>query len=296
MRLLLAEDEEDLSRALVAVLKHNNYSVDAVYDGAEALDYIESSDNYDGVILDIMMPKMDGITVLKTIRSHGNSVPVLMLTAKAEIDDRVEGLDSGADDYLTKPFSMKELMARIRAMTRRKADTTDSVLTFGDITLDRSTYILTGPASINNTCSIENSGLHTDTNNMDNGNQNSKIKENNTVDGQVSENQSVGNQSAGNQGVGNQSAGNQGVGNQSAGNQINGIRLANKEYQMLEMLMTNPGQIISADQFMDRIWGYDSEAEQNVVWVYISYLRKKLVSVGSAAQIKATRGVGYSII
>mgnify|MGYP000431069452 FL=1 len=291
MRLLLAEDEEDLSRALVAVLKHNNYSVDAVYDGAEALDYIESSDNYDGVILDIMMPKMDGITVLKTIRSHGNSVPVLMLTAKAEIDDRVEGLDSGADDYLTKPFSMKELMARIRAMTRRKADTTDSVLTFGDITLDRSTYILTGPASINNTCSIENSGLHTDTNNMDNGNQNSKIKENNTVDGQVSENQSVGTQSVENQSVGTQS-----VGTQSAGNQINGIRLANKEYQMLEMLMTNPGQIISADQFMDRIWGYDSEAEQNVVWVYISYLRKKLASVGSAAQIKATRGVGYSII
>ena len=150
MRLLLAEDEEDLSRALVAVLKHNNYSVDAVYDGAEALDYIENSDNYDGVILDIMMPKMDGITVLKTIRNHGNSVPVLMLTAKAEIDDRVEGLDSGADDYLTKPFSMKELLARIRAMTRRKADTTDSVLTFGDITLDRSTYMLTGPASIKN--------------------------------------------------------------------------------------------------------------------------------------------------
>ena len=271
MRLLLAEDEEDLSRALVAVLKHNNYSVDAVYDGAEALDYIESSDNYVGVILDILLPKMDGITVLKTIRSHGNSVPVLMLTAKAEIDDRVEGLDSGADDYLTKPFSMKELMARIRAMTRRKADTTDSILTFGDITLDRSTYMLTGPASIKNTCSIENSELHTDTNNMDNSNQTSKIKENNTVDGQVS-------------------------GNQSAGNQINGIRLANKEYQMLEMLMTNPGQIISADQFMDRIWGYDSEAEQNVVWVYISYLRKKLASVGSATQIKATRGVGYSII
>ena len=224
MRLLLAEDEEDLSRALVAVLKHNNYSVDAVYDGAEALDYIENGDNYDGVILDIMMPKMDGITVLKTIRSHGNSVPVLMLTAKAEIDDRVEGLDSGADDYLTKPFSMKELLARIRAMTRRQADTTDSVLSFADVTLDRSTYILTGP------------------------------KKN------------------------------------------DGMRLANKEYQMLEMLMTNPGQIISADQFMDKIWGYDSDAEQNVVWVYISYLRKKLTSVGSVAQIKATRGVGYSIV
>ena len=268
MRLLLAEDEEDLSRALVAVLKHNNYSVDAVYDGAEALDYIENSDNYDGVILDIMMPKMDGITVLKTIRSHGNSVPVLMLTAKAEIDDRVEGLDSGADDYLTKPFSMKELLARIRAMTRRKADTTDSVLTFGDITLDRSTYMLTGPASIKNAGSIENNALHTDANNEDNGNLTGKIKGDNTSDGQVSGNPSIGTQNV-------------------------GIRLANKEYQMLEMLMTNPGQIISADQFMDRIWGYDSEAEQNVVWVYISYLRKKLASVGSAAQIKATRGVGF---
>ena len=119
MRLLLAEDEEDLSRALVAVLKHNNYSVDAVYDGAEALDYIENGDNYDGIILDIMMPKMDGITVLKTIRSHGNPVPVLLLTAKAEIDDRVEGLDSGADDYLTKPFSMEELLLRIEAILRR---------------------------------------------------------------------------------------------------------------------------------------------------------------------------------
>lgn len=276
MRLLLAEDEEDLSRALVAVLKHNNYSVDAVYDGAEALDYIENSDNYDGVILDIMMPKMDGITVLKTIRSHGNSVPVLMLTAKAEIDDRVEGLDSGADDYLTKPFSMKELLARIRAMTRRKADTTDSVLTFGDITLDRLTYMLTGPASIKNAGSIENNVLYTDANNEDNGNLTGKIKGDNTSDGQVSGNQNAGNPSIGTQNV--------------------GIRLANKEYQMLEMLMTNPGQIISVDQFMDRIWGYDSEAEQNVVWVYISYLRKKLASVGSTAQIKATRGVGYSII
>ena len=276
MRLLLAEDEEDLSRALVAVLKHNNYSVDAVYDGAEALDYIENSENYDGVILDIMMPKMDGITVLKTIRSHGNSVPVLMLTAKAEIDDRVEGLDSGADDYLTKPFSMKELLARIRAMTRRKADTTDSVLTFGDITLDRLTYMLTGPASVKNAGSIENNALHTDANNEDNGNLTGKIKGDNTSDGQVS---------------GNQNAGNPCIGTQNVG-----IRLANKEYQMLEMLMTNPGQIISVDQFMDRIWGYDSEAEQNVVWVYISYLRKKLASVGSTAQIKATRGVGYSII
>lgn len=225
MRLLLAEDEEDLSRALVTVLKHNNYSVDAVYDGAEALDYLENGDNYDGVILDIMMPKMDGLTVLRTIRKHGNSVPVLLLTAKAEIDDRVEGLDSGADDYLPKPFSMKELLARIRAMTRRQSETTESILKFGDLALNRATYQLMGPEN-------------------------------------------------------------------AAGN---GIRLASKEYQMLEMLMTNPGQIISPDQFMDKIWGYDTEAEQNVVWVYISYLRKKLAAVGSAVHIKATRGIGYSL-
>ena len=220
MRLLLAEDEKELSNALVTVLKHNNYSVDAVYNGQDALDYLET-ENYDGAILDIMMPKMDGLTVLKTIRSHGNSVPVLLLTARSEIDDRVEGLDCGADDYLTKPFSMKELLARIRAMTRRKTDTTDSVLKYSDIELDCSTYQLS--------C---------------------KGKE---------------------------------------------LRLASKEYQMLEMLMVNPRQIISANQFMDRIWGYDSEAEMNVVWVYISYLRKKLASIDSSVQIKATRGLGYSL-
>ena len=220
MRLLLAEDEKELSNALVTVLKHNNYSVDAVYNGQDALDYLET-ENYDGAILDIMMPKMDGLTVLKTIRSHGNSVPVLLLTARSEIDDRVEGLDCGADDYLTKPFSMKELLARIRAMTRRKTDTTDSVLKYSDIELDRSTYQLS--------C---------------------KGKE---------------------------------------------LRLASKEYQMLEMLMVNPRQIISANQFMDRIWGYDSEAEMNVVWVYSSYLRKKLGSIDSSVQIKATRGLGYSL-
>ena len=220
MRLLLAEDEEDLSKALVAVLKHNNYSVDAVYNGQDALDYLET-ENYDGAILDIMMPKMDGLTVLKKIREAGNSVPVILLTAKAEIDDRVAGLDCGADDYLTKPFSMKELLARIRAMTRRKAETTDSVLTFEDISLDRSTYVL------------------------------------------------------------------------SCGNDA--VRLASKEYQMLEMLMSNPKQIISVDQFMDRIWGFDSDTELNVVWVNISYLRKKLSSLNSCVSIKATRGLGYSL-
>ena len=199
MRLLLAEDEEDLNKALVTVLKHNNYSVDAVFNGQDALDYLET-ENYDGAILDIMMPKMDGLTVLKRIREQGNSVPVILLTAKSEIDDRVAGLDCGADDYLTKPFSMKELLARIRAMTRRQGETVDSTLSFEDITLDRSTYQL------------------------------------------------------------------------SCGNQT--IRLASKEYQMLEMLLTNPKMVISVDQFMDRIWGYDSDTELNIVWVNISYLRK----------------------
>ena len=118
MRLLLAEDEKELSKALVTILKHNNYSVDAVYDGAEALDYLQA-ENYDGAILDIMMPKMDGLTVLKKLREGGSDLPVLLLTAKSEIDDKVAGLDCGADDYLTKPFSVDELLARLRATFRR---------------------------------------------------------------------------------------------------------------------------------------------------------------------------------
>ena len=220
MRLLLAEDEEDLSKALVAVLKYNNYSVDAVYDGEEALSYIEAG-NYDGVILDIMMPKLDGISVLKKVRANGNSIPILLLTAKAEIDDKVDGLDSAPDDYLTKPFSMKELLARIRVMTRRQSETTESILRYGNISLNRATYIL------------------------------------------------------------------------SCGEKE--IRLSNKEYQMLEMLLANPGQVISTEQFMEKIWGFDSDTELNVVWVNISYIRKKLASIGASVLIKAIRGLGYSV-
>ena len=220
MRLLLAEDERELSDALVAILKHNNYSVDAVYDGQEALDYLEAQE-YDGAVLDIMMPKMDGLIVLQTIREHGNSVPVLLLTAKTGVDDRVDGLDAGADDYLGKPFAMKELLARIRAMTRRRTETTNTVLKLGNISLDRATY-----------------ELSTD--------------------------------------------------NES-------IRLANKEFQMMEMLMSNSGQIISTERFMEKIWGYDSETEINVVWVYISYLRKKLTKLEAKVEIKAVRNQGYSL-
>ena len=220
MRLLLAEDEKMLSDALVTMLQHNNYSVDAVYDGQEALDYLESVD-YDGAILDILMPKMDGITVLKKIRAEGKTLPVLMLTAKSEIDDRVVGLDAGADDYLTKPFAIKELLARIRAMTRRQPELSGSTLTFGNLSLNRADYTLSGPKD--------------------------------------------------------------------------STKLANKEFQMMEMLMSNPGQVISTERFLEKIWGYDSDAEINVVWVYISNLRKKLVSLGTNVSIKAARGVGYSL-
>ncbi|WP_373215490.1 response regulator transcription factor [Ruminococcus sp. 5_1_39BFAA] len=220
MRLLLAEDERSLSRAIIAILQKNNYSADAVYNGKEALEYLETG-NYDGVILDIMMPKMDGITVLKKLREKGNLVPVLMLTAKSEINDKVLGLDSGANDYLTKPFNTKELLARIRAMTRSQTTQTTSQLRVGNITLDRATFEMSSPSG--------------------------------------------------------------------------SFRLANREFQMLELLMANPGHLISAERFMEKIWGYDSDAEINVVWVYISYLRKKLTALHADIHIKATRNAGYSL-
>ena len=220
MRLLLAEDEQDLSKALCAILKHNNYSVDAVYDGQDALDY-GLSENYDGIILDIMMPKKNGIEVLTELRKSGVDTPVLILTAKGEVDDKILGLDSGADDYLTKPFAMGELLARIRALTRRKADFTPNLLSSGNLSLNRETFEL----------SVEDDS----------------------------------------------------------------IRLGNKEFQMMEMLMSNPGRLISTEQFMEKIWGYETEAEINVVWVYISYLRKKLASLKANLEIKAVRGVGYTL-
>ena len=220
MRLLLAEDERILSDALVEVLTHHNYSVDAVYNGPDAIDYLMAG-NYDAAILDIMMPKKDGITVLKELRSAGFATPVIMLTAKSQIEDRVEGLDSGADDYLTKPFAMAELLARVRAISRRQPELTGTDLKFMDLKLDRADYSLSGP------------------------------------DGRV--------------------------------------RLANKEFQIMEMLMANSGQVISTERFMERVWGYDSEAEINVVWVNISGLRKKIAALGAHVQIKAARGVGYSL-
>lgn len=218
MRLLLAEDEKALSKALVTILERNNYSVDPVYDGQSALEFIETG-NYDGAILDIMMPVLDGIEVLKKIRSQGNLIPVLLLTAKSEIDDKVLGLDSGANDYLTKPFNSRELLARIRAMTRVQAAQTNSKLSMGNVILDRATFELSTPTG--------------------------------------------------------------------------SFRLANKEFQMIELLMSNPRVLISSEKFMEKIWGFDSEAEINVVWVYISYLRKKLSDLNADIQIRAVRNAGY---
>ena len=219
MKILLAEDELSLSKALVRILEKNNYTVDPVYNGTEALDYLATS-QYDALILDIMMPQVDGITVLKKLRSSGNTIPVLILSAKSEVDDKVNGLDSGANDYLTKPFDSKELLARIRSITRTQ-QATDSKLTFGNICLDRATYELSSPSQ--------------------------------------------------------------------------SFRLANKEFQMMEILMSNPKRLVSTERFFEKIWGYDSDAEMNVVWVYISYLRKKLAALNASIQIKATRNAGYTL-
>lgn len=220
MRILLAEDERSLSRAIVALLERNGFSADAVYDGQEALEYLAAG-NYDALILDVMMPKLDGFGVLKALRSQGNNLPILMLTARSEVDDKVAGLDGGANDYLTKPFATKELLARIRAMTRTAGTQATNDLTYGNITLNRSTFELSSAAG--------------------------------------------------------------------------SFRLANKEYQIMELLLRNAGQVVSAERLLERVWGYDSEAEVNVVWVYISYLRKKLAALNADIQIRAIRSVGYAL-
>ena len=139
MRILLAEDERDLSRALVALFQKNKYAVEVAYDGEDALTMLENG-GYDCAVLDIMMPKIDGLTVLRRVRQQGNNLPILLLTAKTDLDDMVEGLDSGADDYVTKPFSVKELLARIRAITRRQTESSSSILSFEGLNLNRASY------------------------------------------------------------------------------------------------------------------------------------------------------------
>lgn len=200
MKLLLAEDTKDLNRALTAMLKMQEYDVDSAFDGEEALHLIEEND-YDGLILDIMMPKKSGLAVLKEIRAKGNTTPVLMLTAKSEVDDRVEGLESGADDYLTKPFSMKELIARVHALTRRSQKAKPAVLHFGNVTLKEDTGEL----------KAENS-----------------------------------------------------------------IRLSNRESEMLATFLNHSGERLEASYFIDHLWKNDAEAGEDMVLLYVQYLRDKL--------------------
>ena len=221
MRILLVEDEKHLAEAISQILKKNNYTVDMVHDGEDGLDYA-LSDIYDLILLDIMLPKLNGIEVLKEIRKEGISVPVLMLTAKGEISDRVTGLDSGADDYLPKPFATEELLARIRALSRRKGEvpTTDD-LEFGDITLTPSTLMLTKGATE--------------------------------------------------------------------------IKLTLRECELMAFLILRKGLIASKEMIIDKLWGFDSEAEHNNVEVYISFLRKKLSFLKSNVVIATTRGVGYAL-
>ncbi len=220
MRLLIAEDEKSLSKALLAIVEKDGYSADAVYDGTEALDYLETN-NYDAMILDIMMPKMDGFAVLKALREKENPIPVLILSARSEIDDKVAGLDGGANDYLTKPFSPKELLARIRVLTRKQTQASDSTLKLGNIILNRAQNELSSPTG--------------------------------------------------------------------------SFHLTNKEFQIMELLMCNPRHLIPTERLMEKIWGYENNAELNVVWVYISYLRKKLEALHADIQIKAARNAGYSL-
>ena len=220
MRLLIAEDDRDIVKALTALFEHNHYSVDAVFNGNDAYDYAMEG-TYDGIILDIMMPGMDGLEVLKALRNTGKTTPVLLLTAKGEIEDRVCGLDAGADDYLPKPFAASELLARVRAMLRRKENYQSDTLEFEELFLNLSTFEL-----------------------------------------------SFGSQS---------------------------IRLVSREFQMLQLLMQTPGAVISTEQFMERIWGWESDVEISIVWVYISNLRKKFDRLGAPVNIRAVRGVGYCL-
>ena len=220
MKLLLAEDEIAMSEAVTDILTYHKYSVDAVYNGADALEYALTG-QYDGVIMDIMMPIMDGIEALKKLRAAGCAVPVLLLTAKAEVEDRIRGLDAGADDYLPKPFAMGELLARVRAMLRRRENFTPDVVRVGNIALDQRRGLIA--------CGDETQPLSA------------------------------------------------------------------LEYRLMELFALNPGICFSAGALLERIWGLDSDAEEGSVWVYISYLRKKLAKLGASVEIHSRRGVGYSL-
>ena len=220
MRRLFVEDDRSLCRAEKTILEKAGYSVDFVHNGEEALDYALEGD-YDGIILDWMIPAPDGVEVLRRLREKGLAVPCLLLTARDAVEDRVAGLDAGADDYLPKPFASSELLARIRAMLRRKTDYRPDLLRFGDLALDRQEMAL-------------------------------------SRNGQT-------------------------------------VKLSNKSFQLMEMLMEQPGRVFEINRMIERVWGWDSDSDMNVVWVTISNLRKTLKELGSAVSVKATRGVGYSL-
>ena len=220
MRILYAEDERGLSEAVVDILVYHNYAVDAVYDGETALAYAKSEE-YDGIILDIMMPDISGLDVLKELRRLGHKIPIMLLTAKAEIEDQILGLDSGADDYLPKPFSMDLLLAHVRALLRRRPDYISRMLAFGNAELDQESHDLY-------------------------------------------------------------------VSNQKAS-------LGKLEYQLMELLMLNHGRYFSTEELLYRVWGYDTDAQPGVVWVYISQLRKKLADLNAGIKIVLKRDVGYTL-
>lgn len=220
MKLLYAEDERSLSEAVVDILTYHKHLVDAVYDGADALDYALSGD-YDGIILDIMMPKLDGLAVLSALRKSGCKAPILLLTARTQVDERIRGLDAGADDYLPKPFDMGELLARIRAMLRRREIFHPDLLSFGDLTLNTRSFALS----------------------------------------------------------------------------CNGAEflLPKQEYRLLEQLMINRSIFLSTEDLLIKAWGYDTETDINSVWLYISYLRKRLAAMNSTVEIISRRNIGYRL-
>lgn len=220
MRILIAEDEVEIAKALQVVLEHNRYKVDIVHTGIDALAYANQQ-NYDLIVLDIMMPGLDGISVLKSIRAKSLPVPVLMLTAKGELEDRVAGLSAGADDYLAKPFATAEFLARVKALLRRSNIYLPDILELADTQLNCNTYELITAKNM--------------------------------------------------------------------------IRLNNKEFQLMELFLRNPRNVFSTEQLMERIWGYESESEINVVWTYISNLRKKLSILESGLVIKTIRGAGFAL-
>ena len=220
MKLLFAEDEVGMSEAVTDILTYHHYMVDAVYDGEEALDYARE-ETYDGIILDIMMPKKNGFQVLEELRRDGCRTPILLLTAKGEVEDRIRGLDLGADDYLPKPFAMDELLARVRAMLRRRETFVPDILTCGDVSLNLQSYELSG-------------------------NEKSFV-------------------------------------------------LPKLEYRMMEVLMQNQRRYLSSEDLLVKVWGYDTEAEVGTVWVYISYLRKRLEVLSDQVKIKVKRNIGYTL-